>query len=180
MATLKLGKLYNGGVLVNFDSTAVYDSATKQALSTFIANTNSALANKSRGQVVADITARDALSASNLLVGDIVWVTDASSDSTVTSGAAAYIVSAISGSTITWAKLSEAESLDVSVSWSDVGSKPAAVTGLGVDGTSGNLTFNGVELGGYTGTAVGATLAGATDYTAKLQLVVEDFDPAAA
>jgi hypothetical protein len=67
--------------------------------------------------VVADIAARNAIS--DKYEGLLVWVVDASGDTTVTSGAAEYIWTGTS-----WAKLSEAESLDVTVTWSDVSGKP--------------------------------------------------------
>lgn len=69
--------------------------------------------------VVADITARDAIT--DKFSGLHVWVVDASGDATVTSGGAEYIWT---GSA--WAKLTEAENLDVSVSWADISGKPTS------------------------------------------------------
>lgn len=65
----------------------------------------------------ADIAARDALTSLN--VGDRVFVVDASADATVGSGWAVYRV----GSTgpITYDKVQEQESLDVTVSGSNLG-----------------------------------------------------------
>ena len=76
--------------------------------------------------VVADITARDALTG--LKVGDQAWVLDASADATVSSGAAKYIVQAMSGDpeTPTWVKTAEAESMDVVVNWADIQNKPSS------------------------------------------------------
>ena len=107
-------------------------------------------------QIVADITARDALTPTN---GLYVLVLDASADSTVTSGAASYVYRT---ATTTWIKLTEYESLDVTVQWADIAGKPtssaaaidAAVTAshthanltqlgkIGEDG-GGNLTYDG-------------------------------------
>ena len=205
MATLALGKIYQNGNLVNLRTNEIYDPATKQYVSQFIANTNTAIAGlessiagKAPVKVVADNAARDVLT--NVINGDLVWSLDASADSTVTSGAACYLAQ-VSGdpATVTWTKVAEAESMDLVLRWGDIQDKPSstvaaidqAVTdshthtnatvldAIGKDSTSNNLTFNGVELGGFTGTAVGASLAAANDYTAKLQIVVEDFDPEA-
>ena len=201
MATLNLGKIYDNGQLVNLQSTEVYDRATKQFLSQFISGTNTAIAGleaaiagKAPVRVVADITARDALT--NVITGDLVWVTDASADQTVESGAACYLAS-VASSVVTWTKVAEAESMDLVISWADIQNKPSstvaeidqAVTdshvhanatvldGISADATSGNLKYNNVELGKFTGIASGATLGAATDYSDKLQIVVEAYDP---
>ena len=42
-----------------------------------------------------------------------------------------------------------------------------------------NLTFNGVELGKFTGIATGASIDAATDFSAQLQIVVEEYDETA-
>lgn len=68
--------------------------------------------------VVADITARDALTPAT---GDTAWVTDASADGTVDSGAAQYVWD---GSA--WVKISEAESMDITINWSDVVGRPSS------------------------------------------------------
>ena len=41
------------------------------------------------------------------------------------------------------------------------------------------LTFNGVELGKFTGIATGASIDAATDFSAQLQIVVEEYDETA-
>lgn len=70
--------------------------------------------------VVADITARDALSpTSNMMV----LVLDASGDATVTSGAATYVYRL---STTSWIKISEAESLDLAITWASISGKPTS------------------------------------------------------
>jgi len=107
-------------------------------------------------EVVADITARDALSPTANIQ---VLVLDASDDPTVTSGAATYVYQL---STTTWFKISEAESLDVVIDWANIQNKPTSTASqidtavsnshthvnktqldkIGEDG-EGNLTYNG-------------------------------------
>jgi len=67
----------------------------------------------------ADIAARDAIGASVLNVGDRVFVVDASADASVDSGWAVYRVS--STGPYVFDKIQEQESLDISVSGSDLG-----------------------------------------------------------
>lgn len=201
MSTINLGKRYLNGNLLITESTDVFDKATKKYLSQFIGETNSsignlqnAIANKAPVLKAADITARDALT--DVIDSQLCWVIDASGDNTVTSGAALYL-STVSGQTVTWTKLAEVESLDLVINWADIQNKPSstvsqidqAVTdshthsnasvlnGLSSNGTSGNLVFNNVELGAFTGIASGASVAAATDYTDKLLIVVEAYDP---
>ncbi len=70
--------------------------------------------------VVADITARDALSpTANMMV----LVLDATGDATVTSGAATYVYRL---STTSWIKISEAESLDLAITWASITGKPTS------------------------------------------------------
>ena len=205
MSTISLAKLYQGGVEVKLQATDVYDKATKQYLSDFITatgtnftNLQNALASKAPVLKAADITARDALT--DVIDSQLCWVIDASADSTVTSGAALYL-STVSGNPaeVSWTKLAEVESMDLVIGWADIQNKPSssvsaidqAVTdshthanssvlaGISADNTSGNLVYNGVELGAFTGVAVASSLVGATDYTTKLQIVLEDFDPEA-
>lgn len=71
-------------------------------------------------QVVANITARNALSpTSNLLV----LVLDATGDNTVASGAATYVYRL---SNTSWVKVSESESLDMILNWSNIQGKPSS------------------------------------------------------
>lgn len=76
-------------------------------------------------KVVADIVARDALTAQLTTDGDTqqVLVLDATGDATVTTGAATYI---FDGALATWHKISEAESLDLSLTWESITGRPAA------------------------------------------------------
>ena len=201
MSTLNLGKLYKNGNLLITESTDVFDKATKKYLSQFIGETNSsignlqnAIANKAPVLKAADITARDALT--DVIDSQLCWVIDASDDATVTSGAALSL-STVSGQTVTWTKMAEVESMDLVVNWADIQNKPSSTVtdiddavakkhehanatvldGLSADATSGNLKYNNVELGKYTGIASGASLAAATDYSDKMQIVVEAYDP---
>lgn len=70
-------------------------------------------------KVVADITARDALTSEE---GLIAYVVDATGDSTVKTGGASYIYD---GSN--WIKISEFESMDVILKWADIQGKPNIV-----------------------------------------------------
>lgn len=107
-------------------------------------------------QIVADIAARDALTPTN---GLHVLVLDASADATVDSGAASYVWRA---ATSEWLKLTEYESLDLSLTWSAIDGRPASspsvidaavasshthtnLTQLGKIGEDGdgNLTYDG-------------------------------------
>lgn len=106
--------------------------------------------------VVADIAARDALT---LTENTLVLVKDATADPTVSVGAATYIYDA---ALTTYTKIAEYESLDLTLSWSNIVGKPTssvididdAVTKrhshtnmtqlnkVGEDG-NGNFTYNG-------------------------------------
>lgn len=117
---------------------------------------NTAMSGISGLQVVATIAARDALAPTANVQ---VLVLDATGDATVASGAATYVYQL---STTTWFKISEAESLDVALTWASIVGKPtstpaqidAAVANghthanktqldkVGEDG-NGDLTYNG-------------------------------------
>lgn len=108
--------------------------------------------------IVDDIAARDAIDADN---AQTVYVVDASADPTVAAGGASYIWRESSGA---WIKMSEAESLDISLAWAGISGRPAstpaeidaAVTQrhvhaniselnkIGEDG-SGNMTYDGAQ-----------------------------------
>ncbi|MDD5360409.1 MAG: hypothetical protein PHI79_03425 [Sulfurovaceae bacterium] len=115
-----------------------------------------AISNSSSTQIVNDITARDALTPSSPIT---VFVIDATDDATVASGGATYIYNI---NTTSWVKISEAESLDLSLTWASITGKPTSSTTdiddavskkhthtnktqldlIGQD-TDGNLTYNG-------------------------------------
>lgn len=83
---------------------------------------DSAVANLATGALIVDnIAARNAIQ--NPLNAQQVFVVDATGDTTVASGAATYIWRA---STTSWIKISESESLDVSVTWSAITGKPSS------------------------------------------------------
>jgi len=118
---------------------------------------DSSLASLNAIEVVPDIPARNALTPTKNIT---VLVLDATGDLTVASGAATYVYRL---STTTWVKISEAESMDVSVTWAMITGKPSSAVAdiddavakrhnhanktqldkIGEDG-SGNLTYNGV------------------------------------
>ncbi len=71
-------------------------------------------------EIVADITARNALTPIN---GAVCLVLDASADATVDSGAATYVYRT---SNTTWIKIAEYESLDLALTWSALQNKPTS------------------------------------------------------
>jgi len=70
--------------------------------------------------IVADIAARDALSPDRNV---FVLVQDAADDVTVSSGAALYVWDNVAEA---WVKVTEYESLDVTVGWSDISGRPSS------------------------------------------------------
>jgi hypothetical protein len=117
-------------------------------------------------KIVADIAARNALDPT---FAQYVFVIDATADTTVTSGGATYLYNV---DTEAWIKISEAESLDVVIDWSDIQNGPestvaeidAAVAAahthanktqldkIGED-ADGNLTYDGeLPLTGWSST----------------------------
>ena len=93
-----------------------------EAIHTLISGMQSTIDGQTKMSVVANIAARDALTGMN--VGDQCWVLDASADNTVAAGAAKYIYQ---DTTNGWVKTAEAESMDVTVNWSDVQNKEVDV-----------------------------------------------------
>ncbi len=71
-------------------------------------------------EIVANIAARNALAPSSAVY---VFVTDATGDATVGSGGATYLFNPGNSS---WIKTSEAESMDLAVSWASLTGKPVA------------------------------------------------------
>lgn len=118
------------------------------------------IASSSQLIIVADITARNALT---LTTAQYVFVKSAVGDTTVASGAATYLFDP-AGATLAakWIKVSEAESLDVQFTWAALLNKPtstvaaidaavaashthankASLDKVGQD-AGGNLTYNG-------------------------------------
>jgi hypothetical protein len=81
---------------------------------------NSSVSGMSGLQVVADIAARNALSPTT---NRLVLVLNATGDNTVASGAATYVYRL---ATTSWIKISEAESLDAIVNWSNIQGRPTS------------------------------------------------------
>lgn len=119
-------------------------------------------------EIVADITARNALAAS-LNRNILVLVSDATGDVSVASGAALY---AFNNTGDTWTKVTEYESLDVTLTWASLQNKPTSTvaqidTAVSQSHAHSNKTFLDKigESGGaltYNGSAVGG---GATSWT---------------
>jgi hypothetical protein len=99
------------------DGSAVRHIISKSEINTMI---TSALSGFNTATVVADITARNALAPT---VNTQVLVLDATGDPTVNSGAATYIYDVV---TTAWYKISESESLDLVINWSDIVGRPTA------------------------------------------------------
>lgn len=117
---------------------------------------DTSVASQTQLEVVTDITARNALTPTRNMT---VLVLNATGDATVASGAATYVYRL---STTSWTKISEAESMDLSITWASITGKPTsavididdAVTKrhthanltqlnkIGEDG-NGDLTYNG-------------------------------------
>jgi hypothetical protein len=92
---------------------------------------NKAISELGALEIVANIAARDVLSLS---ANAMVLVLDASADSTVKAGGATY---AYSHSDTSWTKISEAESLDLALSWANLTGKPTS-TAAEIDTAVGN------------------------------------------
>ena len=84
------------------------------------AKINAALSSIAELEIVATIAARDALAPTQ---AKYVFVTNATGDATVASGGATYLFNP-TGSV--WIKVSEAESMDVVVSWASITGKPTS------------------------------------------------------
>ena len=78
-------------------------------------------------KIVTNITARDAfiVPGTTSTNARYAYVIDATDDTTVNSGGATYLYNPTVGAT-DWIKISEAESLDVTVSWGDISGAPTS------------------------------------------------------
>jgi len=76
-------------------------------------------------EIVADITARNALGPS-LNRNALVYVIDATGDVTVASGAASYLWDDANS---VWIKITEFESLDAAISWTSISGRPTSTPG---------------------------------------------------
>lgn len=81
---------------------------------------DASMASANQIQVLANIAARNALTPTGSWY---VYVKDATGDATVTSGGATYLWDTAAS---TWVKISEAESLDVSLTWAALSGKPSS------------------------------------------------------
>lgn len=81
---------------------------------------NAALTSANEIKIVADIAARNALNPTKITY---VYVQNATGDATVASGGATYMFNT-TGSV--WIKISEAESMDVVLNWSNIVGKPTS------------------------------------------------------
>lgn len=99
------------------DGAATRHIPTKAEITSWI---NAGLATAGQIKVVADIAARDAL---GLTASAWVYVKNATGDSSVHSGGATYLFDA---SNSTWVKTSEAESLDIALTWDALTGKPSS------------------------------------------------------
>jgi hypothetical protein len=111
----------------------------------------------SGASLVDDIAERDAIATP--FDGQTALVFDASADATVTSGSATYVYRQ---STTAWVKISESESMDLTLSWANITGRPTSAVAdiddavskrhthanmtqlnqIGDDG-NGNMTYNG-------------------------------------
>ena len=102
------------------DAAVVAKTVTSSDISAAVASAISALDLQPGVQYAADIAARDAL---ELTKNSIVFVADATGDATVTAGSASYFYELATDS---YTKVSELESLDVTVDWDDLTGKPSS------------------------------------------------------
>lgn len=143
--------------LTNSDATDVRHIINKAEIASMI---TSSLQSYSFIEIVADITARNALNPTKNIS---CFVLNATGDATVSSGSAWYVWN---NGTTTWIKVSEFESLDLTLTWASITGKPtssvaniddavakrhthaniAVLNLLGVDGNS-QLTYNGNNIG---------------------------------
>jgi hypothetical protein len=144
-------------VVTNTGATAPHRHVLNRAdVQTMIDNSLSSL---NEIQIVANIAARNALNPTSPIY---VYVVNATGDATVQSGGATYLYNP---GTTSWIKTSEAESMDVSVTWASITGKPASsaaaidgavanshthanLTQLNLIGQNGasELTYNGVQV----------------------------------
>jgi len=103
----------DAGVAKSIGNSTMITALATAAANAVVADFNTVL-------IAADIAARDALV---LDVNRMVLVTDASADATVTAGAALY---AYNAGTTSFTKLSEFESMDVTVTWAAISGKPTS------------------------------------------------------
>lgn len=151
----------SAGVAKSLGNTSMISSIVSSQMASTLAAYNAM-------EIVADIAARNALAAS-LNRNILVLVSNATGDATVASGAALY---AFNNAGDTWTKVTEYESLDVTLTWASIQNKPTSTvsqidTAVSQSHAHSNKTFLDKigESGGaltYDGSAVGG---GATSWT---------------
>lgn len=152
--------------LTNTDATDVRHNITKSEVDSLIA---SSLAGYSFMEVVADITARNAL---NPTKNTAALVLNATGDVTVASGSAMYVWVQ---SNTAWTKVSEFESLDLTLNWASIANKPTssvaniddAVTKRHTHANSAVLDLLTADGNGqlmYNGANIGLVLSGTVDW----------------
>lgn len=145
----------SSGAAKSLGNTSMISSIVASQMASTLAGYNSM-------EIVATIAARNTLAAS-LSRNVLVLVSDATGDSTVTAGAALY---AFNNSNASWSKVSEYESLDVTLTWASLQNKPTStVTQIDtavsqahshsnkafldkIGETAGAMTYNGTAVGG--------------------------------
>jgi len=174
--TLAADSLYfvsNGSIAESYltDSAGVAKSIGNTSMVSSIVSSQmaSTLAAYNAMEIVATIAARNTLAAS-LNRNILVLVTDATGDGTVAAGAALY---AFNNTGDIWTKVTEYESLDVTLTWASIQNKPTSTTAQidaavsqthshsnkafldKIGETAGAMTYNGSAIGG----------SGATNWT---------------
>lgn len=161
--TLQPNSIYLIAPTAKPDYVEMYVTGTSASVVKRIVNTddvqsmiNASLAGLSEVEIVANIAARNALAPTRNMT---VMVLDATGDATVASGAATYVYRL---SNTTWYKISEAESMEISVTWAALAGKPTSAVAdiddavskrhthanitqlnkISEDG-NGNMTYNG-------------------------------------
>ena len=142
-----------GNNLIVRTSAAAVKTADGSNVETELGALKSLIAGKKPADVVADISARDAIESPQK--GDLVWVEDASADDTVESGAALYLYNGTA-----WRKVAEVESMDVVITWANIHGKEEVEAAMAkshehtnkdtldkMSDSDGRLAYNGNTLG---------------------------------
>jgi len=143
------------GTVKSIGNTAMIEAVASEVVNDAIASLNA-----NPVEIVANIAARDTLTAS-ATTNRIILVTDASADPAVDTGAALYVWNETAGSVT---RIAEYESMDVSLTWASISGKPSSSTAQIDDAVnkrhshanlatldklgeaSGRLTFDGAEV----------------------------------
>ena len=176
---LKLGSLMVNDVPVKLTSSEVYDKTSKQSLAEFI-TAYKAWKDTVDGFLTGEATENGVMDRLVELVEAIKSNKD--TIETLTSGmvsAEDIINDLTTGGTDKVLSAEQGKALKALIDAIHVFENQETLDGISTNSATGNLTFNGKELNGETGIAVGASSEAAKDYTAKLQIIVEDFDDAA-